>query len=99
MYTQEVKALIIMDRNNGMSQLKNYDIPLSSVQHIVLKHKSINKKRGRKKKLSKYDKRKIKSFIANRYEKMLNLFDRYCQRIKLKCVNFNGLQSPKMYEV
>jgi len=56
MYTQEVKALIIMDRNNGMTYgelVKKYDIPRSSVHHIVLKHKSISKKRGRKEKLSK----------------------------------------------
>ena len=70
MYTQEVR--VIMDRNNGMTYgelLNKYDMPRSSMQHIVLKHKSISKKRGRKEKLSKYDKRKIKPFIANRYEK------------------------------
>ena len=45
-----------MDRNNGMTYgelVKKYDIPRSSVHHIVLKHKSISKKRGRKEKLSK----------------------------------------------
>ena len=74
MYTQEVKALIVKDRNIGMTYgeiCKKYCIPRSSVQHIVQKHNARSKKRGRKEKLTKFDKRRIKTFISNQYLKNL----------------------------
>ena len=72
MHTQEIKALIFNDRNMGMSYGeigKKYDMPKSTVQHIVQNYNKFYKKRGPKERLSKADKRRIKMFIQSQYDK------------------------------
>ena len=63
---------VMKDRQRGMTYgeiSKKYNIPRPSIQRIIGNYPNTNKKRGPKEKLTKNDKRRIKTVIAGQYER------------------------------